>query len=285
MAIDRTKIPLKVEVVDNIGISQGLKAGYRKQAIGEFTKLLGQVTRGALAQGVRRFEISDNVMVEAIVCHNLQIVNVIVGARPDIFVKEKECWCCGPCLVAGKIMSIHARYDETEEEFYYEEDQHYYADILICQSGDGAPKNIRHYEVTKAAGGTSIKETPMVSGSYSEEFFMNAIFSDYQNHKIGDSVLVLVQPLCDFIPYYGNFSPCINRRRVANGAFEFPAIDPETDISLQFINSSGISCQIAKDDQVWDEAYNELEEPPVPLADEKYNPFRILPIKIESCLS
>lgn len=286
MAIDRSKIPVRFELVDNIGVSDEARAMYRKKGMGEFTKLAGMTTRGALAQGVRRFSLGGNVEVEAVICHNIQIVTVTIGAREESITREKECWCCGPCLVAGKIMNIYARYDEAEMMYYYEEDDHYYADILICQSPSSiAPKNITRYDINEAGGGTSIRETPLTSGSYSEEFMMNAIFSDYQNHKVGDNVMVLVQPLCDFVPYYGEFSPCINRRRLANGGFEFSAIDPETDISTQFINSSGLSCQIALDEQVWDELYNDLEEPPEPPADEKYNPFRILPIKIESCLS
>lgn len=284
MASRRGKIPIVVSVTDNVGIPPEEYNYYKKLGLRWHNKLLGTVTRGDLKQGKRTFYPGDNIKIVSTICANMQYVDVTIGAEEDLIYKEEKCYCCSPCLVAGLILDIYADYDEETEIYTYSEDAHYYADIKICQSGTPLTQVSRtEIGITKAAGATNIVQRSLGSMTYYEETVFHAVFSDYQNHQPGDSILVLIQPIRDFTPWVGEFSPCINKRQLANGAFEY--FNADVAISTAYINSTGMSCQIFKDEQIWNEEYNLLEEPPVPPANDKYNPFRILPIRIDSCLS
>jgi hypothetical protein len=272
-------VPAKILTIDYVGVATSVSETYRKRAEAELTKLEGQVMRGNLDQGVRRVDLGDNVRVECTVCFNLKEAKVIIGGGLDSRLTEKSCYCCSPCLVAGKIVEPNS-IDDTDpnnEVPLYEKEEDYYATIEVCQAPDTtSPRSITLHEERKA-GGKALKKTRVLqSKTYGVELLYDVIYSDYQNHKTGETVLVLVQPMYDFNwPPYGRYTPCVNNRQVADEVFEFPQIICTVD----FINSSGMSCQIVQDKQVWT-SDEELQM----FGDIKRFPFRVLPIKIESCL-
>jgi hypothetical protein len=272
-------VPAKILTIDYVGVATSVSETHRKRAEQELTKLEGQVLRGDLSQGVRRVDLGDNVKVECTVCFNLKEAKVIIGAGLNSRLTEQSCYCCSPCLVAGMIIETNSidTTDPNNEIPLYEKEEDYYATIEVCQAPDTtSPRSITLHEERKA-GGKSIKETRVLqSKTYGVELLYDVIYSDYQNHKPGETVLVLVQPMYDFNwPPYGRYTPCVNNRQVANEVFEYPQIITTVD----FINSSGMSCQIVQDKQIW--TYDEVLSP---LGDIKRFPFRVLPIKIESCL-
>jgi hypothetical protein len=208
---------------------------------------------------------------------------VIIGGQVGEEIVETPCFCCAPCLVAGLILEPTAPFEEEIEEYHYEdENTDFWAEILICQAPNTTlPKKVTVIEDRTSDGVPSRTERVVMGQNFGNFTVKVATYSDYTRHQPGDSVMVLVQPLYGFTSWPGVYSPCINERRVADDAINLPV----PAISTAYINSSGFSCQISTDDQIWDEDYNELDEPPVPPADEKFNPFRVLPINIQSCLS
>ena len=275
MAVYRP-VPARILTVDYVGISTSASETFRKRAEQELSKLEGQVIRGKLERGNRRVTLGDNVKVECTVCFNLKQATIIIGADAEQSLEEKPCYCCSPCLVAGRIMKV-ANIDVELERPVYEEEKDYFADILICQAGStDAPKSITLHEERRSGGAAVMSSRVLQSNNFGVEEMLDVPFSDFQNHAVGDSVLVLVQPLYGFTPYAGEYLACINKGQVANESVENTLID----ISLSYPNSTGFSCEIAKDSQVWD--LDEETDDIIP--DPKYFPFRILPIKIESCL-
>jgi len=274
------KVPAKILTVDYVGIATAESENYRKRAEAELSKIEGQVLRGNLDQGHRSFNIADNVRVECTVCFNLKQAVVVIGADINSKLKKEECYCCSPCLVAGRIIETKTRAPGGDDDYdegvsIYEEDQDYFAKILVCQAPDATtPKSITLHEERSAGGVSIMKERKLQSMTYGAEEMYDVVYSDYQNHQVGDSVMVLVQPLYGFTPYPGEYLPCINQRKVADGVFELP----QPTITVDYIESTGFSCQIVKDKAVWGLTGEEPEEL------NKLYPFRILPIKIESCL-
>lgn len=277
------KVPARIITVDFIGVSSSRSEAYRKRAEAELAKLEGQVMRGGLKQGVRKVSIAHNVDVECTVMFELTQAVVIIGGGISEDIVEDPCFCCAPCLVAGIVVEPTAPLnEETFEHDYSDENTDFWAEILICQAPNTTlPKKVTVIEDRSADGVPSRTERVVMAQNYGNHTIIRAAYSDYTRHQPGASVMVLVQPLYGFTSWPGVFSPCINERRVADEAINLP----KPAISTAYINSSGASCQISTDEQMWDETYNELEEPPVPPADDKYTFFRVLPITIRSCLS
>lgn len=275
------KIPARITVIDNVGLAQVKHKQHLKRAEQELTKIEGQVARGSLMQGVRKIEIGDNVRIECSTSFGRTEAVVIIGSTFGAYTMNEPCYCCSPCLVAGKIIEVYAGEELIQDGIqFYEKDEDYYADVSICQSvGNEAPRKITVYEECSSGGSTKMNERVVETHWVDIQLMKKAIFSDYQNHQVGDVVLVLVQPLYEFTPApYGEYSPCVNYRKVVMEAVENPALACTPD----FIESTGKSCQIAKDRSVWD---NNLETEEVEESEiRKYYPFRILPIKIKSCL-
>ena len=76
----------------------------------------------------------------------------------------------------------------------------------------------------------------------------------------------------------GSWSPEVNKRRVVGRSFE----DPEAMITSLYSASTGISGVIMADSNLWLGQPN--ADPPIDPAP-KFNPFRILPIPMNSCIS
>lgn len=276
------KVPAKIICIDYIGVPTAKSQQYRKLAEAELAKLEGQVSRGDLRQGTRQMYISDNVVVEATVMYELREAVVIIGGDIKQRIEELPCYCCSPCLVAGMVVDITAEWDDENQKYLFEEDADYYGTVRICQAAStNMPTQVTLYEERAAAGNKIYDERVIQGRAFGVDVFNDVVFSDYERHQPGSSVLVLVQPLYGFTAYPGVYSPCINRRRVANEAID----NPWPTISTAYVNSSGFSCQIAQDYQLWDETLNGTDDEPVPPADVKYFPFRVLPITIDSCLT
>ena len=76
----------------------------------------------------------------------------------------------------------------------------------------------------------------------------------------------------------GSWSPEVNKRSIVGNTYE----DPEALITSLYIASTGLSGVIMADSPLWDGF--PLTDPvvePTP----KFNPFRILPIPMNSCIS
>lgn len=277
------KVPARIITIDYVGIGSVAASKYRKQAESELSKLEGMVARGKLKQGVRKVSIAPNVEVECTVMFELTQAVVVIGAHAQEDVEEVPCFCCAPCLVAGLVIEPTALFNEETGNYDYE-DEHidYLAEILICQAPNSTlPKRVTVTEDRTTDGVPSRIERVVMAQDYGNHTILNAAYADFTRHEPGASVMVLVQPLYGFDQYPGIYSPCINNRQVADEAI----LLPKPSISTAYINSTGYSCQISTDEQMWDETYNDLEEPPVPPADDKYTFFRVLPITIQSCLS
>jgi len=279
------KVPARILCVDYVGVSRAAETRYRRRADQELGKLEEQVLRGDLDQGTREVQVEPNVLIECVVMFALKKATVYIGRDKNVKMKEDPCYCCSPCLVAGLIISIDCLDPESlepEEELGYKEDGHYIADIMICQAGDSSmPVKITVMEERSVGGASVYSERTLMNRSFGAPMMIDVPFSDHHWHEVGSSVMVLVQPLFNFADYPGEYSPCINRRMVADGSI----IEPYPTITTRYINSTGFSCQINSDEQVWNEDMNGDDIPPDPPADDKYYPFRILPIKVESCLS
>ncbi len=274
-------VPAKILTIDYVGVATSISEVYRKRADVELSKLEGQVLRGDLAQGERKVNIGDDVVIECTVCFNLKMAKVIIGGSVRSRVVESSCYCCSPCLVAGVIVATKTidTTDPNKPIPLYEKEEDYYAEIQVCQAPNtSTPKSIVLHEERKSGSAGTMTSRVLQNASYGAEMLYDVLYADYQNHKPGDTVLVLVQPLYDFNwPPFGIYAPCLNNRKVANENFEYP----KPLITTDFINSSGMSCQIMMDRQLWE------PDPDDPDGDEerlKKFPFRILPIKIESCL-
>jgi len=274
-------VPARILTVDYVGVATSVSETYLKRADAELSKLEGQIVRGDLDQGTRKVHLGDNVVVECTVCFNLKEAVVIIGANTSSNLVEKSCYCCSPCLVAGLIIATK-NIDTTDPNNpvpLYEKEEDYYAEIQVCQAPNtSTPRSIVLHEERKSGGSRVLKSRVLQNASYGVEIMYDVIYNDYHNHQVGETVLVLVQPLYDFnwTPF-GIYTPCINNRQVADDIFEYP----KPLITTDFVNSSGMSCQIAMDKQLWEKDSDD------PDGDEnriKRFPFRILPIKIESCL-
>jgi hypothetical protein len=151
----------------------------------------------------------------------------------------------------------------------------------------GQPKITEIREIKKAAGVS--KET--LASVERNAFFISTVifnvpFTDHFKHSPGELVLVLVMPLVDFRPpteeahcygmayneKQGSWSPETNRRNiVAPNMLE----TPKAQITNLYESSTGMTNLITMDSRVWNEESGEV----------KYNPFRVLPIPLDSCLS
>lgn len=270
------KVPARILTVDYVGVTTAESERLWKRAERELSRLEAQVLRGDLDQGTRKVSLGDNVNVECVVCLNIKQATVIIGVEAKRRVLEEPCYCCSPCLAAGIIISVNTNQDPTSPDYEkFLEDANYYADILLCQAPDSqTPRKITVYEERSSAGKSRMTSRVLQQMDAGGVQLMDVIFSDYQNHQNGDVVLVLVQPLYEFLPApYGVYSPCINKRMIADEL----VTNPKVAITTDFVNSSGLSCKILNDSQIWDEEFD-------PPGDSKYQPFRILPIKIKSCL-
>ncbi len=262
-----SEIPTSISVIDNVGVDKSISDNLIKPANLALSKLESKMKRGNLIQGSKTTPLGDNVTVRCDIKYGLRYITITIGADEDVKIEENDCWCCGPCIVAGNIIEI------ADSE--YKEDSHYYASVELCQNGSSIkPKSVIKRTSFSSCGSSSYTEEKLQSKTFVAKILQGVAFSCYNEHREGDRVLVLVSPLQEFVTTnYGDFSPCINKRIVANGPIE----EYKVNMSLDFINSSGISCQITKDSQIWDPD----EEIP---GDINYFPFRILPINIESCL-
>jgi len=280
------KVPARILTVDYVGISSAQSELYRRRAGQELEKLEGQVLRGGLDQGVRHVNLGGNVRVEAVVCFNLKQATVIIGGDVTTKLKEKPCYCCSPCLVAGVVAKTYRVDPEDPLIPLYEQETDYFADIDVCQSGnEEMPKRVTVHEERGASGRTFMRERVLQSATFDAPRILGAAYSDFTRHEVGAIVLVLVQPLYGFTyfleddpetpRYPGEFMAAINQGKIAREEIE----NPLPFISVKYPASSGYTCQIDTDWRVW----KDDPETPEVEGDPKYQPYRVLPIRIESC--
>lgn len=268
------KVPARILTVDYVGVTTEESTRYRKAADLELHKLEQRVLRGKLDQGFSTTTIEPNVVCECVVMFQLKQAVVYIGRDKTERLIEKECYCCSPGLVAGVIMDLEADFVNDEPE--YTEDADYYADVMICQAGSNElPKSITLEEETSYGGQKGRSQRMLQASGHGGEYMVKVPYAYRHQHQIGDSVWVLVMPLYNFINYPGEYMDCINNRQIATSMIE----NPWPTISPAYINSTGISCQITMDKQLWDPEIEPYT------GDLKYYPFRILPIKIDSCLT
>jgi hypothetical protein len=267
---DFHSIPVRIRVVDKIGKDKNDIVGYRKRAYIELKTLYSQMYHNNLQQSGRVVGIDDNVSVHCYINHGIKSAVIVVGDKAKKDVIEQVCWCCGPCLVAGIILTING-YDTDP---VYTNDDSYIADIKVCQKGDETQKSKVIKEVTSREAGNS-KAPDMVEYKHTNSFttskvIYNVPFSDRFRHKIGSTVMVLVSPIYKFSPF--RYNPCINKRQLAQDGFT------ELTITTDFIKSTGSACKIMADKNMWtpnDRTTHDVDA----------MPFRILPIVLRTCLT
>ena len=210
--------------------------------------LMQQMAHQGLKQASRIVAANPYVYVECVVCFGLREINIFVAPEAVDVLLPKQCWCCGPCLIGGAIAALpNENYDSAD----FESD--YYADVLICQkAGEDS-----HYSI----------------------YMADVKFSDYSQHAVGDSVLVLVMPIYDFIPDAAEplqetpLAGCVNQ-----GMYYHPdySIAPKTTLAQEY--PEPVSCGIMGHAHLWTdtEADTTLH---------RYFPLRILPFNIASCLT
>ena len=210
--------------------------------------LEGQMAHQGLKQASRIVAANSYVSVECIVCFSLKEINIYVAPEAEEVLLPKPCWCCGPCIVAGLISAVP---NENNDSADFETD--YYADVLICQR----------------AG----------EDSYYSVYLANVKFSDYSRHKPGDSVLVLIMPVYDFIPDIAEplqetpLAGCVNQGFLYS---PFYALNPKTTIAPEYPDP--VSCGVAGRSLLWTDTE-------VDTTLHRYFPLRILPFTITSCLT
>jgi len=275
------KVPARIIIVDHVGIPNHDEMRFRRRADQELTKLEQMVERGDLDQGYRQVEVEPGVTIDCAVVYTIREATVTVGKKGGERLMEDPCYCCSPGFAAGIVMATYHEDLDEDDLPIFEKDEHFFADIVLCQApSNDMPVKISLEEEVSIGGSVQRRTRVLYSKQHGAEQLTKVPFANHQTQLEGDSVLVLITPIWDFKTYPGVYMSCINKRQVAQEVF----LHPWPTISTAYINSSGVSCKIVEDFQMWDEDY-EYEEPPVPDPDWKYYPFRILPIKIDSCLT
>lgn len=280
-------IPARILTIDYFGLSAEFAAQYRRKALLELHDLAYSMhTLGEhLEQGKRERIVAPNVKIVSEVIFGVATAIIIIGYEEDTSLLEHVCFCTTFGIVAARITSIESLYDD---------DTKYKANAIVCQqAGRGQPKKIEVRTVSEIEG--IVKETiDLVKG---KEFFIsqeliNIPFTDKLNHTEGELILMLIMPLVDYrpsvadcFPYgmeyeekQGSWSPEVNKRRIVGQTYE----DPEALITSLYIASTGISGVIMADSALWNGLPS--ADPPIP-PEPKFNPFRILPIPMDSCIS
>lgn len=286
---DNFDLPISISAIDYVGTYNEDAAIYRGRAISELKILHSQMGFQSLKQYKRTVNIGNNVIIDCKIVHGVAFATITVGATGDQVRREKECFCSTFGLVAGRIVTLKDEIPEYADIMdCYPQDGSYRADVHICQQvAPGTPKLVETASVHESAGRSSM----MRSSSQNIDFSVNSIilnvpYTDRYPHEPGDEVLVLISPLVTYDPeeedvamYGGTFwqkrgswSPETNKRRIVSGYFERREEVTEAPISKVYERSSGVSGAIMKDKHLWVE-------------DNKFCPFRILPLSVPSCFS
>jgi hypothetical protein len=280
------KIPARILTIDYFGVTTAFAAKYRRRALKELHLMAYEMEFKNLKQYRRERILDSNVKVVCDYIFGVATALVIIGYQGETSMLEHVCFCSTFGLVAARITSIN--------DISYDEDTDYVANAVICQqTGIGQPKRIEVRTVKEVGG--DISET--LEHVYEKSFFIsheliNIPFTDRYQHTEGSLILMLIMPLVDFrptvpdcFPYgmeykekQGSWSPEVNRRSIVGNQFE----DPEALITSLYLASSGMSGAIMADSNLW--LGNPNAEPPVD-PQPKFNPFRILPIEMNSCIS
>lgn len=279
---DKFDMPIRISAIDHVGTYNENAAIYRGRAVSELKTLYAQMQHQALIQCKRTVNIGNNVIIDCLISFGVAFVTITVGAEGAHVKREKDCFCSTFCLVAGRVISTK---DEDEDDDY-PEDGSYRADIHICQQPvQGLPRLVETADVYESAGRRSLNVSSSLSIDFSvASVVMNVPYTDRFKHKAGDSVLVLIAPLVDYLPLSeevaqyggsyeqknGSWSPETNRRRIVSGYFERRDELAEAPISTKYEKSTGLSGSIMRDAALW------KDEP-------KFCPFRILPLSVPSC--
>ena len=280
-------IPARILTVDYFGVTAEFAAQYRRKALQELHDLAYAMhTLGIhLKQSRRERIVAPNVKIISEVIHGVATAIIVIGFDEDTSLLEHACFCTTFGIVAARITSIESLYDD---------DTKYKANAIICQQlGTGQPKKVEVRTISEIDG--VIKET--IDLTRGKEFFIsqeliNIPFTDKLNHIEGSLILMLIMPLVDYRPpvdgcfsygmeyneKQGSWSPEVNKRRIVGQAYE----DPEALITSLYIASTGISGVIMADSALWNGLPS--ADPPIP-SEPKFNPFRILPIPMNSCIS
>lgn len=277
-------IPAKIITIDYIGISSADSEAYRGRALSELAILKEQMEFRGLEQYQRNVTLEKGIFLNCEIIFDLAVATLVIGAESKQTVDEYACFCNSYGIVAGRILALK---DEVEEpdtvDDHYTDDTSYAADIIICQkAGSGQPKIIETREFKTAAGKTKeFLRTTENNSFWISEVFYNVPFTDHFKHAPGELVLVLIMPLVDFRPELagvhaygmqykekqGSWSPEVNRRQIMG------LESPQAQLTTLYDASTGITGLLSLDADVWANP------------NEKFCPFRILPIPLESCLS
>ena len=206
-----------------------------------------QMAHQGLKQASRIVSANPYVSVECVACFAIRKINIYVAPEAEEYVFPKECWCCGPCLVGGLISSV------PNENYDSGDDSDYFADVIICQkAGEDS-----HYSV----------------------YLADVKFSDYTKHQPGDSVLVLIMPIYDFIPNVAEplqetpLAGCVNQGFLYTPDYN---LDPKTTIAPNY--PKPVSCGVMGHAALWTDTEEDTTL-------HRYFPLRILPFHITSCLT
>ena len=279
------KIPARILTIDYFGVTTAYAATFRRRALKELHLLAYDMEFNGLTQNRRERVLAPNVKVVCEVVYGVATAIIIIGYSGETSLLEYVCFCTTFGLVAARITEVTETFDD---------DTKYVANAIICQqTGIGQPKRIEVRTVKEVEGAT----LESIDHVRDKEFFIsqeliNIPFTDRSHHEVGDLLLMLIMPLVDYrpasddcFPYgmeykekQGSWSPEVNRRRIVGNSFE----DPEALITSKYIASTGISGVILADSSLWNGLPS--ADPPVP-PEPKFNPFRILPIPMNSCIS
>jgi hypothetical protein len=279
------KIPARILTIDYFGVTTAYASKFRRRALKELHLLAYDMEFSGLRQNRRERILEPNVKVVCEVVYGVATAIVIIGYSGETSLLEHACFCTTFGLVAARITEVTETFDD---------DTKYVANAIICQqTGVGQPKRIEVRTITEV--GSSSQEK--IEHIKDKEFFIsqeliNIPFTDRSHHEVGDLLLMLLMPLVDYrppvedaFPYgmeykekQGSWSPEVNRRRIVGRNFE----NPEAMITSRYQASTGISGVILADSNLWLGQPN--AEPPID-PQPKFNPFRILPIPMNSCIS
>lgn len=299
------KIPARITTVDYIGVHKDQASKYRSRALSELEILQSSMAFNALKQCRRSLSIDDNVDIECHITFGVAQAVIIIGAGSDISISEYACFCTAYGVLAGRIINlVDEKEDPDSLDDHYANDLSYAADIKVCQkTGPGVPKLIETREIRQS--GPSVKEILKSLKStefYISDTFYNIPFTDRFQHTPGELVLILAMPLVDYRPTaqqafrydtsyvekQGAWSPETNRRRIVNYYWASQDEHPEALITARYVASTGHTNLITLDSGMWDGKKDDEEDSRSQedlLKEVRYNPFRILPIPMNSCFT
>lgn len=301
------KIPARIITVDYIGVHNNVATAYRSRAMSELETLYSHMEFQGLKQYKRTITTDENVRILCQIYFGAAQATIIIGADSKISIDEYACFCTAYGVVAGRIIKLEDEVEDAESVTeHYQDDESYRANILVCQkAGFGRPKLIETREVRRSGGSSNetIKNVQSDAFWISEEF-VNVPFTDRYPHQPGELCLILVMPLVDYRPTnqnsfcygmtfeekFGAWSPEVNMRKIVNRYWDksVEEVSPAAIITNKYLASTGQTNIITLDANIWDGKLDNKEDTRTEeelLKEIRYNPFRILPIPLDSCFA